>query len=365
MLLCEDGVVLRSGAREQVEIPASARQETLSGAVLAPGYVDLHVHGAAGYDVMAGSADGLRVMAAFLARHGVTSFLPTTMTAGSAAMLEATKRLADHIEHWAEQAPIARPAGIHAEGPWISRQRRGVHPADHIQNPTLEFLAQMHTAARGKLRMITMAPELPGAIEVIREAVGQGVTVSIGHTDGEFGETMAAIEAGASHATHTFNAMRGIEHRRPGAAGAVLASHRLLADIIADGIHVDPHVVDLFLRCKGEENAVLITDATSATGMPDGTYTLGGLEVTVTGTRCESHGRLAGSVLTLDRAVQNVMAFAGWPLYRSVRLATANPGRVLRDGALGSLVPGGPANFIALSPTGEVLRTFIGGRPVS
>lgn len=364
-IVCEDGAVLRAGSRASIELPPSARVQHFDDAVLAPGYIDLHVHGSAGHDVMSASGDGLRAMAAFLARHGVTSFLPTTVTAMESLLLESIRRLANEIENWPADPPLARPIGIHLEGPCISNARRGVHPAEHIRNPGLELLDRISDAARGKLRMITLAPELPGAVDVIRAAVSRGITVSIGHTDADVADVMAAMEAGASHATHTFNAMRPLAHRRPGAVGAVLDCAALSADIIADGVHVDPVAVDLFLRCKGRDHSVLITDAISAAGMPDGRYTLGSFEVTVRGLRCDFEGRLAGSVLTLDRAVQNVMHFSAWTLEDCVRLVTANPARVLRDSHLGRLDPGARADFVVLSPKGDVLATFIAGRSIS
>ncbi len=259
----------------------------------------------------------------------------------------------------------ARPIGIHLEGPCLSRARRGVHPEQYLQNPSPRLLEKVVEAAQGTLKLITLAPELPGALELIRECVACGIRVAIGHTDATFDDALAAIEAGATHATHTFNAMRPLEHRSAGAIAAILARPELTADIIADGVHVDPAVVELFLRCKGMDRAVLITDAISAAGMPDGTYKLGELDVEVKGSRCESGGRLAGSVLTLDRAVRNVHAFAGWSLQDALRLATSNPARVLGRTALGTLQPGVPADIVVLTPQGEVVTTFVGGRNIN
>jgi N-acetylglucosamine-6-phosphate deacetylase len=176
---------------------------------------------------------------------------------------------------------------------------------------------------------------------------------------------MQGISAGADHATHTFNAMRPLDHREPGILGAVLTDDRLTADLIADGIHVDPSIVKLFLTAKGEERAILITDAISATGMGDGRYKLGNLEVEVKGDRCEYNGRLAGSVLTLDRAVRNIMSFAGWKLQQSVRLATLNPARLLGiSDRKGVVKHGSDADLVILTPEGKIVQTFIAGNPV-
>jgi len=209
---------------------------------------------------------------------------------------------------------------------------------------------------------MTIAPELAGACELIRVAAERGVCISLGHSNATLAETQQGISAGAHHATHTFNAMRTLDHREPGVLGAVLADDRVTADLIADGIHVHPEMVSLFLRAKSPEGAVLITDAISATGMGDGRFRLGEFEVEVKGDRAEYDGKLAGSVLTLDRAVRNVAQFAGLSLQQSVRLATFNPARVLNRNDIGVIEEGACADFVLLSREGDVQRTIIGGR---
>jgi N-acetylglucosamine-6-phosphate deacetylase len=209
--------------------------------------------------------------------------------------------------------------------------------------------------------MITIAPELEGAAEVIAEAVRRDICVSLGHSDADFEATERGIAAGARHATHTFNAMRPLDHRGPGILGAVLTDSRLSADIIADGVHLDPIIVKLFANAKGAEQTVLITDAIAATGMPDGRYHLGSLEVDVKDGRCMADGRLAGSVLTMDRAVRNLARFAGWNLAQAVSAASRNPAAVARLTSKGILAAGSDADFVVLNPVGEVLRTFVGG----
>ncbi len=363
VVLMQDGVVLKLGSREEIEIPSSAAVHDFPGAVLAPAFIDLHIHGSAGYDVMQGDQRGLERMASFLACHGVSSFLATTVTADLDVLVAAVERLAEQIHNWPSGGAMATPFGIHLEGPWISSARRGVHPEAYIVAPSLALFDRLHRAANGYLRLITMAPELPGALELIGEAVKHGVRVSIGHTNGQASDADAAIHAGATHVTHTFNAMRPLNHRNPGILGTALNSKELTAEIIADGVHVDPLVVELFLRCKGPANAVLVTDAISATGMPDGKYQLGSFEVIVQGSRCEWDGRLAGSVLTLDRAVRNVMQFSGWTLEDSVRLATANPARVLGESTRGTIRPGARADIVVLSPKGELVESFVAGTP--
>jgi len=342
--------------------------------VMAPGYVDLHIHGSAGYDVMDDAADALPAIECLLARHGVTSYFPTTVTAPMDKTLRALERLADAIQERESEReqkhrdgkPRTLPLGIHLEGPFISHARRGVHPPENLLLPTLSLFEQFWQAARGRIRMMTIAPELDGAPEVIAEAARRGVCVSLGHSDADFETTERGIAAGARHATHTFNAMRplshnSLDHRSPGILGAVLMDDRVSADIIADGVHLDPAIVKLVAKAKGPEQTVLITDATSATGMPDGRYRLGSFEVDVHDGRCMSNGKLAGSVLTMDRAVRNLARFAEWELPQAVAAASQNPARVARIANKGVLAAGADADFVVLNPVGEVLRTFIGG----
>jgi N-acetylglucosamine-6-phosphate deacetylase len=209
---------------------------------------------------------------------------------------------------------------------------------------------------------MTIAPELPGALEVIAEAAKRGVCVSIGHSDSDMPTARKAVASGARHATHTFNAMRPLNHRDPGILGEVLSDDGITADLIADGIHVSPAVVKVFLQAKGSERAVLITDAISATGMPDGKYQLGPIEVDVKDGKCTANDSLAGSVLTMDRAIRNITQFANWTLRDAVRAATLNAAKAVAMPGYGILKAGVRADFAVLSPKGEVVKTIVGGR---
>lgn len=360
VVVIEDGTIVSVGPRAAVSIPANARHVDFGDAVLAPGFVDIHVHGGAGHDVMQQDDDALARMERHFARHGVTSYCPTTVTAPRDATLAALERLGK-IDDKPRNGDRARPVGLHLEGPFISHAKRGVHPPENLSPPSVDLFEEFWQAASGEVRIMTVAPELPCAPEMIKAAASRGVCISLGHSNATLAETDAGISAGARHATHTFNAMRPLDHREPGVLGAVLADDRVTADLIADGIHVHPEMVELFLRAKGPDRAVLITDAISATGMGDGTFRLGGFEVQVSGDRCEYEGRLAGSVLTLDRAVRNAAQFAKWPLHQAVRLATLNPARVLGRKDIGILAPGARADLVVLSAAGEVQRTIIGG----
>jgi N-acetylglucosamine-6-phosphate deacetylase len=365
-LLLEDGIISAFGPRASVTVPLKGRVVDFGDAILAPGLIDIHIHGGAGHDVMEGSDESLAAIERMLARHGVTSYCPTTVTAPLDYTLGALEKLGKAVQraesNGRSDSPRAQPLGIHLEGPFLSHARRGVHHPLYLQPPSVEVFNQMWDACAGHIRMLTIAPELEGALDLISDASRRGVCVSIGHSNATLAQALDGIKAGARHATHSFNAMRRLDHRDPGLLGAILTDRTLTADIIVDGLHVEPAVVDLFMRAKGVDGAVLITDGISATGMPDGTYRLGSFEVQVRGNVCESFGKLAGSVLTLDRAVRNAMKFAHLSFQDSLRLATLNPARVLglahRKGVLQA---GADADIAVFSTNGEVLQTIIGG----
>ena len=364
-LLLEDGVIREVGSRTASEIPKGCRVVDFGDGIFAPGLVDIHIHGAAGRDVMKGDPDSLSTIERFLAKHAVTSYLPTTITAPVDSTLGALESLANAIEaagnHQEDGELRARPRGIHIEGPFLSHARRGVHPPENLLPPTVKMFERFWEAARGHIRVMTIAPELPGAPEVIADAARRGVCVSLGHSDADLRSARAGIAAGARHATHTFNAMRPLRHRDPGILGAVLTDSNLSADIIADGLHVDPAIVQLFLQAKGQDRAVFITDSTAATGMPDGIYKIGTLEMEVKRGVCLARGTLAGSTLTLDQAVRNVMQFVHCDLEQVLRPATLNPARVAGLAGKGILEVGVEADLVVLSPEGEVRNTIIGG----
>jgi N-acetylglucosamine-6-phosphate deacetylase len=365
VLVIEGGVISIVGARADVSLPLGARVIDFGDAVLAPGLIDIHIHGGAGHDVMEGSDDSLAAVERLMTTHGVTSYCPTTVTAPVDATLRSLDALGKAVEVAATgngDGTRARPLGVHFEGPFLSHAKRGVHPPALLQPASRELFERMWQAAGGHVTVLTIAPEIEGALDLIAEADRRGVCVSVGHSDAKSSQAQAAIAAGARHATHTFNAMRPLDHRHPGLLGAVLTDRALTADIIVDGIHVDPVMVDLFMRAKGIDGAVLITDAISATGMPDGTYMLGGFPVQVHDGRCEFDGRLAGSVLTLDRALRNVVKFTGASLQDAIRMATLNPAKVLGlQKQKGILSVGADADITVFSPTGEVMRTIVGG----
>ena len=364
LLVIEEGIITAFASRSQQEIPANATVVDFSDSILVPGFIDIHMHGGAGVDVMRATRSELPHLNKFLTTHGVTSYFPTTVAAPLDQTCQALERLADAIESASsgDSPQQARPIGIHLEGPFLSHKRRGVHPPENLIHPTPEIFNRLWQAARGHVSMMTIAPELPGALEVIAEAARLKVCVSIGHSDATLEAARAGVRAGASHATHTFNAMRPLDHRDPGILGEVLTDTHLSADIIVDGIHVAPEIVQLFLQAKGFERSVLITDATAATGMPDGKYQLGPIQVEVKDGKCTMDGKLAGSVLTMDRAIRNVTKFSNWSLQHAVQAATLNPAHATGLAKHGRLIPGTEANIVVLSKDGEVKKTIIRGR---
>ena len=350
------------GLIEDISTDVSIRSE----AVLTPTFLDVHIHGAAGCDVMNSSPIELSRIQRFLASRGTGHYLPTTVTAKVDDTLRTLEALADAIER---QTPgnEAEPVGIHLEGPFLSHAKRGVHSADLLQRPSVDLFDRFQQAGRGHIKLLTIAPEVDGALELIAHAKSIGVKSSMGHTNATAAEAAAAIEAGASSATHTFNAMRALDHREPGIVGTVLDRPDLYAELICDGIHVAAALVRLWLKVKGER-AILITDGISATGMPDGEYHLGPLAVMVKDGRCtltDAPDTLAGSVLTLDRAVANLRAFTGCSLEQAVRCASSQPAAMLGMGdSIASLRVGQPANFNRYSASGVLEATYLRGRRV-
>lgn len=347
-----------SGLIQSIESASSSIDDS----ILTATFFDIHIHGAVNHDVMDATPQALGAISRYLATRGVGHFLPTTVTASVDATLRGLEHIANAIESPHHDGAV--PLGVHLEGPFVSHAKRGVHPPAHILMPDIALFDRFQQAARGHVRLITIAPENPGAIDLIRHAISQSVRVSIGHSNALAVETRAAISAGATSATHTFNAMRPLDHREPGILGIVLDDDTLFAELICDGVHVAPEVVRLFLKAKGMDRGILVTDGMSATGMPEGIYTLGGLEVEVANGRCLANGVLAGSILTMDRAVANFARFTGVDIPSVTRLAAHNPACMLGLEAELSIAPGQPANFNRYTPDGVLQETILHGRQV-
>jgi N-acetylglucosamine-6-phosphate deacetylase len=330
-----------------------------SGPYIAPGFVDVHVHGWGGHDAMDGRA-ALDGMARALLRHGVTSFLPTAVTAS----LDDLASFATEVRSWSAQAPEdgAMPLGHNLEGPFISEAKKGAQNAAFIQVPAATDRRRLEGLADG-LRLTTIAPELDGALELIEWFVGRGVVVSLGHSSATSGQGALGYAAGARGTTHLFNAMTGVDHHAPGLAVAALGNDAVYVELIADGFHVAPALYPIVLRAKPADRVVLVSDAINVAGMGDGRTTLGGLEVEVRDGQCRlvSNGALAGSVLALDMAVRNLVSH-GVPLAHAVASASVWPLTLLGIGDRGRIAPGQRADLVELDDALEVRRVMRGGR---
>lgn len=355
IVLIDDGRIEDVG--RDVRVPAGARTIDARGRTCVPGFIDLHVHGAGGHDLMEGTLPALEAVSRVLATHGSTSYFPTTLTASESGTRAALDRLGDFVRR--TNAPPsdlqAHPLGIHMEGPFLNPIRKGVHPEEHIQTPNVELFDKFFDAAKGALRLITVAPEGAGAAPLIEHAFSRGVRVGMGHTDATFEQAQAAVELGIRHVIHMFNAMRPFSHRDPGVIAAALLDDRLSTELIADGVHVYEPAIRMLVRAKGAERILLITDGLAATGMPDGEYTLGELEIVVKApVACNRAGVLAGSVLTLDRAVRNMVQFTGLPLLQVVRMATLNQALLMGLEHKGRIASGADADLVLLNEKLEV-----------
>ncbi len=365
-----ENCLLRVSGGKIAEVSRAPRPEAGSsatviyepGALVAPGFIDLHVHGARGRDLMDGTAESLKAVASTLARHGTTSFLATTLSAPDSDTETALRGFAHNHK---EIADGACPLGIHMEGPYLNPVRKGTHNASYLTPPSIPALRHFVELSGNMVRKMTIAPELDQALELIREAVGMGIQISMGHTDATAEEAKAAVDAGATQATHVFNAMRPLHQREPGILGLVLTDERVSAEVIADGVHVHPMALKMLLRLKGVERTLLITDGLSAVDMPEGRYPLGDKFVVVERGACrDPDGTLAGSTLTLDRAVRNLVCWLDMPLSQALTAASASPARSLRMSNKGEIVPGADADLVFLDTELNVLKTMVGGRVV-
>jgi N-acetylglucosamine-6-phosphate deacetylase len=362
-ILIREGVIEAVGPRSGISLPAGAQEIRAPDKTAIPGFLDVHIHGAGGHDVMEGSATALRAITRKVSEYGTTSLVATTVTASTDETLRAVEGIAGYIAQQHEtDEPRAEVLGIHFEGPFLSKERRGVHPSQWIQPPSAETLSRFLKAAAGNGRMLTIAPEVLGAAPCIDAARDAGLVVSIGHTDANYEQARAAMARGARSATHVFNAMRPFSHRDPGVIGAVLTSPEINAELIADGIHVEEGAMKLLLMAKGAAHVTLVSDGLSATGMPDGKYTLGGFEVTVSGGVCRNaEGVLAGSTLTLDRALRNILAL-GISLPDAVRMLTLNPATLLGlEFKKGSLRVGADADILLLDESLHLVGVWARG----
>ena len=357
-------VVFDSKIRDIVSpesIPTGAEIIDAKGNYVIPGLIDMHIHGYLGEDASDGSFSGIKTMAEGVAKNGVTSFLPTTMTVSyddlRASFAEIRNAMAlSKKDEWQG----AQIIGVNAEGPFICPSKKGAQAGEHIRPGDAAFLKEYLDI----IRVFTIAPEMPGNMDCIREMAGKTL-ISMGHTNATFDEAHAGIEAGVGHVTHLFNAQTSLMHRDPGVVGAALTDDRVSCELIADTFHVSRNLYPLVQRMKGDK-LVLITDCTRAGGLADGEYTLGGQPIFVKGIECRlADGTIAGSVLKLNHAVRNFMKYADVPVWEAVNAASLNPAkRIGVDADKGSIEAGKDADIVICDNNFEIISTIISGRSI-
>lgn len=342
-------------------VPEGAEIIDAKGRYVAPGLVDIHIHGYLGEDTSDGSVEGIRKMAEGIVKNGVTAWLPTTMTVS----YDDLRRAFDAVRVLMDKKNNPKGAqimGVHAEGPFINPSKKGAQAVEYIRPADAPFLIENSDV----IRIVTIAPEMPGALDCIREVTEKtSILVSMGHTAANYETAKAGIEAGVRHATHLFNAMTPLNHRDPGVVGASLADDRVSTELIADTFHISPDLFGLVAKVKGD-NLILITDCTRAGGLEDGEYTLGGQPIFVKGIECRlADGTIAGSVLKLNNAIRNMRDHTSLPLEQIVRMASINAARCIGlDKTKGSLEAGKDADIILADENFAVSETIIAGETV-
>lgn len=356
-LLLEDGKI--SQVAKKLNVSAERHIDATNKNWTAfPGFIDIHIHGAAGHDVMDGTPEALSGLAAALPKEGTTSFLATTMTQTDSAISAALQ----NIQAFKAQEGQAQLIGVHLEGPFISDKRAGAQPIEHIMEPSLQLFAKWQKQSGNQIRVVTLAPETRNGSKVIKGLADTGVIASIGHSDATFEEVQTAVRCGAKHVTHLYNQMSPLHHRKPGVVGAALTEDALSVEVIADFIHSHPSAVELAFRQKGAERLILITDAMRAKGLSPGVYDLGGQDVQVTGKDARlADGTLAGSILTMDKAVQNIRSVTGCSVNELVAMTSANAAHALGLSTKAQLKAGMDADIAIVDDSFTVQMTICNG----
>ena len=343
------------------ELPVGAEIIDAEGNYVAPGLIDIHIHGYLGEDTCDAKPDGIRKMAYGVAKNGVTSFLPTTMTVSKSeiiAALDAVRSVKEESKKW-EGAEIL---GVHAEGPFINPSKKGAQAEENILKPDADFILENADI----IKSVTLAPEMDEDHACIKKLVAESdVLISMGHTDAKFEEAMSAVRDGVNHATHLFNAMSALAHRNPGVVGAALASDNVSVEVIADTFHINPGLYSIVAKIKGGK-MILITDCTRAGGMPDGEYDLGGQPIFLKGIECRlADGTIAGSVLKLNCAIKNVLDNTSLPVNEIFNMASLNPAKAIHcDDHIGSLEAGKDADIIIADNNINIIRTIKKGKTI-
>ena len=351
----EDGKILRAGK----DLPRKEEDLAVDCAgsyTVVPGFVDVHIHGCAGADTCDATREALEAMAAFLLAHGVTSFCPTTMTTSRETIQAALLAAKDMMDHPMEGG--ARVVGVNMEGPFIAKERKGAQKEEDILPPDFPLFQRFYEESGGIVRLVDVAPEQPGGLDFVEKA-SQLCTVSIAHTTADYDQAKAAFDKGVTHATHLFNAMSGLHHRKPGVVGAVFDDSRVRGELICDGFHIHPAVLRAAFRLLGDR-ALIVSDSMRANGMPEGeAFDLGGQMVTVhQGKALLPDGTIAGSVTNLHQEIKNLVSF-GVPFEQAVKAATLVPARAIGlDGEIGSIAPGKRADLVVLDENLDIAAVY-------
>ncbi|SHE70141.1 N-acetylglucosamine 6-phosphate deacetylase [Seinonella peptonophila] len=358
----EAGQIKRYGQQQQLPTDQSVPQIKLPAHyMVVPGMIDVHIHGAAGSDVMDGTMEALTTMATALPKEGTTAFLATTITQESAAIDQALENAADYIEQQPHSG-LAECVGIHLEGPFISKERAGAQPLEYILSPHVDSFMKWQEKARQQIKLVTLAPEEGEGLELISYLQQTGVIASIGHSNASYAEVRQAVEHGATHVTHLFNGMRGLHHREPGVVGGALLSPELMVEMIVDGIHARSEMIDFAYRLLTSKRAILITDAMRAKCLKPGIYDLGGQDVQVSNESARlADGTLAGSILKMDQALRNIIHFTGCSLLEAVQMASQNAAKELGLDRKGSITEGKDADLVVLNDQYEIVQTYCRG----
>ena len=360
VLIFEDGKISELCKASETTLPKKCKVYDVKGMTVCPGFVDLLTHGGAGHGFADDSEESIEKISQYLLAHGSTTVLASLFAKPEKQLLNDLRRLAEYIERY----PESNIRGIHMEGPYLNKQLKGAMNGSYLWKPSVESWNKMWEASKGKIRIMTIAPELPGAASVMQAAAKEGVVLSIGHSMATYDEVENAIDNGAAHVTHIFNAMEPFHHRHPGIILGSLLHNELKIELIADTLHVHPAVMELLIKLKGANGIILVSDSIRAGGMHEGEYEFADQKIFMKGKKAFlADGTLAGSTLTLNIAVKNMVETAGAKITEAVRMASLNGVKVLGlDHKKGILAVGKDADIVVINDKYEVNMTILGGR---